>query len=85
VWKREAIDGAHGDNEVNADYERCFWPTKAAVGNWIDRVYARCRHHSAIAMMSPVDFEDRLTQTAQAAGPCVHQPGSSPFRWILVF
>jgi putative transposase len=52
-------------------YDRYLWPTKAAaklaVGDWIERVYNRRRRHSAIAMMNPVDFEDRLTQTAQAA------------------
>jgi len=52
-------------------YDRCFWLTKAAaklaVGDWIERVYNRRRRHSALAMMSPVNFEDRLTQTAQAA------------------
>ena len=52
-------------------YDRYLWPTKTgaklAVGDWIERVYNRRRRHSAIAMMSPVDFEDRLTQTAQAA------------------
>jgi putative transposase len=52
-------------------YDRYLWPTKAAakvaVGDWIERVYNRRRRHSAIAMMSPVAFEDRLTQTAQAA------------------
>ena len=52
-------------------YDRYLWPTKAAaklaVGDWIERVYNRRRRHSALAMISPVDFEDRLTQTAQAA------------------
>jgi transposase InsO family protein len=52
-------------------YDRYLWPTKAAaklaVSNWIERIYNRRRRHSAIAMMNPVDFEDRLTQTAQAA------------------
>ena len=52
-------------------YDRYLWPTKAAarlaVGDWIERVYNRRRRHSSLAMMSPVDFEDRLTQTAQAA------------------
>lgn len=52
-------------------YDRYLWPTKAAakvaVGDWIERVYNRRRRHSAIAMMNPVDFEDRLIQTAQAA------------------
>jgi len=56
-----------------------LWQTKAAakvaVGDWIERVYIRCRRHSAIVMMSPVDFEDRLTQTAQAALSIVQQTG----------
>lgn len=52
-------------------YDRYLWPTKAAakvaVGDWIERVYNRRRRHSSIGMISPVDFEDRLNQTAQAA------------------
>jgi putative transposase len=40
---------------------------KPAVGDWIERVYNRRRRHSTIGIISPVDFEDRLTQTAQAA------------------
>jgi putative transposase len=52
-------------------YDRYLWPTKAtaklAVGDWIERVYNRRRRHSAIGMNSPVDYENRLTQTAQAA------------------
>ena len=52
-------------------YDRYLWPTRAAaklaVGDWIERVYNRRRRHSALAMMSPVEFEDRFTQTAQAA------------------
>lgn len=52
-------------------YDRYLWPTRAAarlaVGDWIERVYNRRRRHSAIGMISPVAFEDRLTQTAQAA------------------
>jgi putative transposase len=51
--------------------DQCLRPAKAAakvtVGDWIERVYNRRRRHSAIAMMSPVDFEDRLTQTAKVA------------------
>jgi putative transposase len=52
--------------------DRYLWPTKLAaklaVGDWIERVYNRRRRHSALGMISPVDFEeDRLTQTAQAA------------------
>jgi transposase InsO family protein len=52
-------------------YDRYLWPTrsaaKLAVGGWIERVYNRRRRHSALGMISPVDFEDRLNQTAQAA------------------
>jgi putative transposase len=52
-------------------YDRYLWSTKAAaklaVGDWIERVYNRRRRHSALDMISPVDFEDRLTQTAKAA------------------
>jgi transposase InsO family protein len=48
-----------------------LWPTKAAAalaaGDWIERVYNRRRRHSAIGMISPVEFENRITQTAQAA------------------
>lgn len=52
-------------------YHRYTWPTKAAarlaVGDWIERVYNRRRRHSKIGMISPVDFEHRHHQTAQAA------------------
>jgi transposase InsO family protein len=52
-------------------YDRYLWPTKAAaklaVGDWIERVYNRRRRHSAIGMISPVEYENRITQTAQAA------------------
>ena len=52
-------------------YDRYLWPTKAAaklaVGDWIERVYNRRRRHSAIGMTTPVDYENRITQTAQAA------------------
>jgi putative transposase len=51
-------------------YDRYLWPTKAAaklaVGDWIERVYNRCRR-SALGMISPVEFENRRTQSAQAA------------------
>ena len=62
--------------------DRYLWPTKAtaklAVGDWIERVYNRRRRHSAIGMISPADYENRHTQTAQAALPRVYQTGSSP-------
>jgi putative transposase len=51
-------------------YDRYLWPTKGvakvAVGDCIERVYNR-RSHSAIGMTSPVEYENRITQTAQAA------------------
>ena len=52
-------------------YDRYLWPTRAAaklaVGDWIERVYNRRRRHSALGMISPVEYEHRFTQTAQAA------------------
>ena len=52
-------------------YDRYVWPTKAAaklaVGDWIERVYNRRRRHSSLGMICPVEFENRLAQTAQAA------------------
>ncbi len=52
-------------------YHRYTWPTKIAarlaVGDWIERIYNRRRRHSKIGMISPVDFEHRHNQTAQAA------------------
>ncbi|MDT5199988.1 MAG: hypothetical protein QOH34_1510 [Mycobacterium sp.] len=52
-------------------YHRYSWPTKnaakLAVGDWIERVYNRRRRHSKLGMISPVEFENRHNQTAQAA------------------
>lgn len=52
-------------------YDRYLWPTKGAaklaVGDWIERVYNRRRRHSAIGMTTPVDYENRISQAAQAA------------------
>jgi putative transposase len=46
-------------------YDRHHRPTKAearqAVGSWIEDRYNRRRRHSAIAMLSSVDFKQRLT------------------------
>ncbi|MBS4727452.1 IS3 family transposase [Mycobacterium sp. SM1] len=68
-------------------YDRYVWPTKAAaklaVGDWIERVYNRRRRHSSLGMICPVEFENRLTQTAQAARPCVHQTGQAQLRWAI--
>ena len=45
-------------------YERKKWPTRdearQAVARWIEIVYNRRRRHSAIGMISPVDFEARI-------------------------
>jgi putative transposase len=52
-------------------YDRYLWHSrtaaKLAVGDWIERVYNRRRRHSALGMISPVEYERRFTQTAQAA------------------
>ena len=52
-------------------YNRRRWHTKAearlAVGAWITGRYNRRRRHSSIGMLTPVRFEESLTQTAQAA------------------
>jgi putative transposase len=52
-------------------YDRYLWPSRAAaklaVGDWIERVYNRRRRHSALGMITPVEYEGRFTQTAQAA------------------
>ena len=58
-----------GNMEVEFD-DRSLWPktaAKLAIGDWIERVHNRRRRRSAIAMMSPVDFEDRFPHTVQAA------------------
>jgi transposase InsO family protein len=51
--------------------DRYVWPSRAAaklaVGDWIERVYNRRRRHSALGMITPVEFENRFNQTAQAA------------------
>jgi putative transposase len=47
------------------------WPTRArtrtATVHWIEAVYNRQRRHSAIDMMSPVDYEDRHWNRRAAA------------------
>jgi putative transposase len=47
------------------------WPTRArtrtATVHWIEAVYNRRRRHSAIDMMSPVDYEDRYWNRRAAA------------------
>ncbi len=48
-------------------YDRKRWATRAAarqaVAYWIEVVYNRRRRHSALGMVSPVDFENHITQT----------------------
>ena len=69
-WDNAAAESFWATMKVEF-YDRYIWPTKLAaklaVGDWIERVYNRRRRHSSIGMISPVDFEDRLNQTAQAA------------------
>jgi putative transposase len=52
-------------------YDRYLWPSRAAAklaaSDWIERVHNRRRHHLALGMISRVEYEDRITQTAQAA------------------
>ena len=53
-------------------YNRRRWHTKAearalAVCDWIEDRYNRRRRHSSIGMLSPVRYENSLTQTATAA------------------
>lgn len=69
-WENAAAESFWATLKVEF-YDRYLWPTKAAaklaVGDWIERVYNRRRRHSAIGMTTPVDYENRITQTAQAA------------------
>ncbi len=69
-WDNAAAESFWANLKVEF-YDRYLWPTKTAaklaVGDWIERVYNRRRRHSAIGMISPVDYEYRFTQTAKAA------------------
>jgi putative transposase len=51
--------------------ERASWPTRArartATVRWIEAIYNRQRRHSAIDMLSPVDYEDRYWSRRAAA------------------
>lgn len=46
-------------------YDRKRWSTRdaarAGVARWIEVVYNRRRRHSALGMVSPVDFENHIT------------------------
>lgn len=52
-------------------FDRHLWPTKAAariaVGDWIERVYNRRRPHSAIRMIPPMVYENRMTQVIKVS------------------
>jgi len=52
-------------------YNRRDWPTKAEaridVGRWIEERFNRRRRHSSINMMTPVQYENHLHQTANLA------------------
>ena len=69
-WDNAAAESFWATLKVEV-YDRYLWSTKAAarlaVGDWIERVYNRRRRHSALGMISPVEFEYRFNQTAQAA------------------
>jgi transposase InsO family protein len=51
-------------------YDRYLWPTKAAakvaIGDWIERVYNRCRRHSAIGHR--YDEPGRLRRPTHSGG-----------------
>jgi putative transposase len=52
-------------------YDLYLWPSRAAAKlaatDWIERVHNRRRDDLALGMISPVEYEDRITQTAQVA------------------
>lgn len=52
-------------------YHRRTWPTKAEarteVGRWIEERFNRRRRHSSLNMMTPVQYEHHLQQTATLA------------------
>ena len=51
-------------------YNRERWPTRdaarKAVAYWIEVVYTCRRRHSALAMVSPVDFENHIALTTSS-------------------
>ena len=51
-------------------YNRERWPTRdaarKAVAYWIEVVYNCRRRHSALAMVSPVDFENHIALTTSS-------------------
>ncbi|XTP35530.1 integrase core domain-containing protein [Mycobacterium sp. TJFP1] len=68
-WRHAAAESFWATLKVEF-YDRYLWPNQGAelaVGDWIERVYNRRRRHSAIGMTTPVDYENRITQTTHAA------------------
>jgi putative transposase len=51
--------------------EPATWPTRArartATVHWLEAIYNRRRRHSAIDMLSPVDYEERYWNRRAAA------------------
>ena len=51
--------------------ESATWPTRArartATVHWLEAIYNRRRRHSAIDMLSPVDYEERYWDRRAAA------------------
>jgi transposase InsO family protein len=51
--------------------EPATWPTRArarsATVHWLEAIYNRRRRHSAIDMLSPVDYEERYWERRAAA------------------
>src|SRR3954451_14231614 len=62
-WDNAAAESFWATLKVEL-YDRYLWPTRAAaklaVGDWIERIYNRRRRHSAIGMISPVEYENRF-------------------------
>ena len=70
VWDNAQAESFWATMKVEF-YDQYLWPVRAAagraVGDWIERVYNRRRRHSALGMVSPVEYENRFNQTTQAA------------------
>jgi putative transposase len=70
VWDNAAAKTFWATMKVGF-YDRYLWPSRAAAklaaSEWIEWVYNRRRRHLALGMISPVDYENRSTPTAQAA------------------
>ena len=69
-WDNAQQESFWASLKVEFFYRRA-WATRAeamaAVADWIERVYNRRRRHSALGMLTPVQFEQLQRQTAEAA------------------